>query len=171
MNERWHTTGFDADQVSLWLIRVILSARPTLPFCHRKRSRQRMNDHRPGYCCRWPDKQWRQILLDPRDAAPVRLLRSRVIVEDADGRNGVVRRIDHVVGHKAFDVADDWNGTFLDPACQFFDHSGPCFTLPNSGVHGGTSFCPDRNEFETYARWRGYATLNSLAQESRSPFR
>jgi len=72
-----------------------------------------MNNYRPGHRRGWPDEQWHKILLDPRDAAPVRLLCSRVIVKDADGRNGIVGCIDHIVGHETFDVTDDRNGTFL----------------------------------------------------------
>jgi hypothetical protein len=39
--------------------------------------------------------------------APVGLLRTRVIVEDADRRHSVVWRIDYIVGPKARDIADD----------------------------------------------------------------
>src|SRR6266513_4951834 len=95
-----------------------------------------MDDHRPGYRRGWPDEQRHKVLLDPRDSASVRLFCARVIVEDADGRDRVVRRIDHIVGHETFDIADDRNGAFLDPACQLFGHSSLCLTLADSGVHG-----------------------------------
>src|ERR1700716_3872050 len=97
---------------------------------------QGMNNHRPGYRCSWPDEQRHKILLDPREPASIRLLCTCVIVEDADRRNSVVRRIDHIVGHETFDITDDRNGTLLDPACEFFGHSSLCLALTDSGIHG-----------------------------------
>src|SRR5205823_6638911 len=35
----------------------------------------------------------------------------------------------------AFDLADDRDGAFLDPACQLFGHAGLGFTLADGGVH------------------------------------
>src|ERR1700688_3417981 len=95
-----------------------------------------MHDYRPGDRRGWPDEQRREILFDPREPASVRLLRSRVVVEDADRRHRVVRRIDHIIGYETFDITDDRNGTLLDPACQLFDHARLCFTLTNGGIHG-----------------------------------
>src|ERR1700682_4587429 len=95
-----------------------------------------MHDHRAGDRRGWPDEQRREVLFDPREPASVRLLRSRMVVEDADRRHRVVRRIDHIIGHETFDITDDRNGTLLDPACQLFGHASLCFALTNGGVHG-----------------------------------
>src|SRR6266852_2262081 len=95
-----------------------------------------MHDHRPGDRRGWPDEQRREVLFDPREPASVRLLRSRMVVEDADRRHRVVRRIDHVIGHETFDITDDRNGTLLDPAYQLFGHASLCSALTNGGVHG-----------------------------------
>jgi len=59
---------------------------------------QTMHDHGAGYRCGRSGEQGRQVLLDPREAASVRLLGTRIIVEDADRRHGVVWCIDYVVG-------------------------------------------------------------------------
>src|SRR5262245_37725852 len=98
--------------------------------------RQRVHDHWPGDRGRWPCEQGRKACLDPSERASVRLFRSRVVVEDAYRGHGVVRRVDDVVGHEAFDVADNWNGTVLDPLSQLFGHAGLCLALTNGGVHG-----------------------------------
>src|SRR5258708_15236055 len=81
---------------------------------------QRMHDHRSGDRRGWPDEQSREVLFDPREPATVRLLRSRMAVEDADRRHRVVRRIDHIIGHQTLDITDYRNGALLDPACQLF---------------------------------------------------
>src|SRR5260221_1775664 len=99
-----------------------------------------MNDHRSGNGGGWPGQQRRQVLLDPGNPAPVRLFGSGEIVEDRDRRHRIVRRIDDIIGHKTFDIADDRDGAFLDPACQFFGHAGLCLALTNGGVHGKSSF-------------------------------
>src|SRR5450631_3169328 len=95
-----------------------------------------MHDHRPGDRGGRPDEQRREILFGPCEPASVRLFRSGIIVEDADRRHRVVRRIDHIIGHETFDIADDRNGTLLDPACQLFGRTSLCFALTNGGVHG-----------------------------------
>src|SRR6202047_1651009 len=97
---------------------------------------QRMYDHRTDDRRGRPDERRREVLFDPREPASVRLLRSRMVVEDADRRHRVVRRIDHIIGHETFDITDDRNGTLLDPACQLFGHASLCFALTNGGVHG-----------------------------------
>src|SRR3954447_6077586 len=98
-----------------------------------------MHDHRSGYRGRGSGQQRREALLDPRDRALVRFLGAGKIVEDADRRYRVVGRIHHVVGHKTFDIADNRDSAFLDPACQLFGHAGPGLTLTNGGVHGKSS--------------------------------
>jgi len=45
---------------------------------------QSVDDNWSGHRCGWPCEQRRQTLFDPRQHALVRLLGSRVIVEDAD---------------------------------------------------------------------------------------
>jgi hypothetical protein len=95
-----------------------------------------MNDNRPGYRCGWSNQQGRQILFAPREPASVRLLGAREIVEDADRRHRIVGRIDHIIGHETFDITDDRNGTFLDPARQFLSHAGLCLALTNGSIHG-----------------------------------
>src|SRR5260370_29595320 len=94
-----------------------------------------MHDPRPGDRRGWPDEQRREVLFDPREPASVRLFRSRMVVEDADRRHRVVRRIDHIIGHETFDITDDRNGTLLDSACQLFGHTSLCFALTNGGIH------------------------------------
>jgi hypothetical protein len=98
-------------------------------------SRQRVHDHRACDRSRRSDQQRRKVLLDPGEHATIGLLGACVIVEDADRGHGVVGRVDHVIGHEAFDIADDRNGAFLDPACQFLGRSGLCLALTDGGVH------------------------------------
>src|SRR5882724_5530697 len=102
--------------------------------------RQCMHDHRPRDRSGWSGEQRGQVLLDPGDPAPVRLFRAGEIVEDRDCRHRVVRRIDHIIGHEPFDIADDRDRPFLDPACHLFGHAGLCLALTNGGVHGKSSF-------------------------------
>ena len=78
---------------------------------------QRVHDHWSGYRCGWPNEQWCQALLDPREPTFIRLFCTCVIVEDADCRHGVVRSIDYVIGYEARDIADDRDCLFLDPVC------------------------------------------------------
>ena len=59
----------------------------------------------------------------------------REIVEDADRGHSVVRRIDHIIGYETFDIADDRDRAFLDPARQFLGHAGFCLSLTNGCVH------------------------------------
>src|SRR6266403_1223817 len=96
---------------------------------------QGMHDYGPGQRRGRPDEQRRKILLDPGQRASVRLLSSRVIVEDADCCHCVVWRIDHVVSPEARDITDDRNGALFDPARQLFGHAGLCLALTNGGVH------------------------------------
>lgn len=63
------------------------------------------------------------------------LLSAGKIVEDADRGNGVVRGIDHVVGHETLDIADDRDRPLLDPARQFFGRAGFCLALTDGGIH------------------------------------
>src|SRR5882672_4250523 len=104
---------------------------------------QRMHDHRASQRGGWPNQQGRKILLDPGKRSPVCLLRSRIIVEDADRRHRVVGCIHHVVSDEALDITDDRNGALLDPAREFFGRASLCFSLTNGGVHG------------TLLHWRG----------------
>src|SRR5712664_1092050 len=96
---------------------------------------QRMHDHRAGHRGGWANEQRRKILLDPGERTPVRLLCSRVIVEDADRRHRVVGCINHIVSDEAFNITDDRNGALLDSARELFGHAGLCFTLTNGGIH------------------------------------
>src|ERR1700674_2651568 len=96
---------------------------------------QGVHDHRTGHRCGWPSEQGHNILLDPCERASVRLLGSRVIVEDADRCDRIVRCIDHIVGYEAWDITDDWNGALFDPASQLFGHAGLGFALTYGGVH------------------------------------
>src|SRR5260221_4688908 len=95
-----------------------------------------MNDYRPGDRRGWPDQQGCEVPFAPREPASVRLLRSRMVVEDADRRHRIVRRIDHIIGHETFDITDNRNGPLLDPACQLFGGARLCFALTNGGIHG-----------------------------------
>src|ERR1700731_2289114 len=95
-----------------------------------------MDDHRTGHRSGWANQQGCKVLLDPGEGTPVCLLRSRVIVEEADRRYGVVGCINHIVSHEAVNIADDRNGALLDSAREFFGHASPGFTLTNGGVHG-----------------------------------
>src|SRR5262249_24583356 len=97
---------------------------------------QSVHDHRPGHRCGWPRYQGRQPLLEPREHAPVCLLGSRIIVEDADRCYGVIGRVDYIVGLEAFDITDDRNGALLDPERQLFGHASFCLALTYSSVHG-----------------------------------
>src|ERR1700733_12574573 len=97
---------------------------------------QRMDDHRTGHRGGWADEQGCKVLLDPGEGTPVRLLRSRVIVEEADCRYSVVGCINHIVCHEAFNITDDRNGALLDSARELFGHASLGFTLTNGGVHG-----------------------------------
>src|SRR5258708_12445781 len=95
-----------------------------------------MNDYRPGDRRGWPDHLGREVPFPPREPASVRFLRSRMVVEDADRRHRIVRRIDHIIGHETFDITDNRNGPLLDPACQLFGGARLCFALTNGGIHG-----------------------------------
>ena len=55
------------------------------------------------------------------DRPHVQLFGSRVIVEYADRRDGVVWRIDHIVGHETWKITDDRNGALFDPAAPYVD--------------------------------------------------
>src|SRR5882724_5262425 len=113
-------------------------------------SRRGMDDYRAGHRQGRSDQERRKILFGPGKRAPVRLFRACEIVEDADRRHGVIRRIDHVIGHEAFDIADDRDGALLDPARQFLGRSGPCRGLTDGGIHeillrlhkSGAAFAP-----------------------------
>src|SRR6478609_7177411 len=113
--------------------------------------RQRMHDHRPGGGAGVACKQRAQILLDPGDRTPVRLLRLLELVEDRNRRDRVVAGIDDVIGAEAVDVADDRNGAFLDTARQLFGAPAFCLGLTDGGIHGILlpaiwlrAWCPDR---------------------------
>src|SRR3954462_1468025 len=97
---------------------------------------QRMYDHRPrggaGVAC----KQRAQILLDPGDRTPVRLLRLLELIEDRNRRDRVVAGVDDVIGTEAVDVADDRNGAFLDTARQLFGAPAFRLGLTDGGIHG-----------------------------------
>src|SRR5882724_776569 len=97
---------------------------------------QRMHDHRAGHRGGWSNQQGAKILFDPGERTPVCLLRACEIVEEADRRHGVVGCIDHVIGHEAFDIADDRNGALLDPAGEFLGRASLCLGLTDRGVHG-----------------------------------
>src|SRR5216684_1726541 len=94
-----------------------------------------MHDHRAGHRGGWSNQQRPEILVDPGERTPVGLFRACEIVEDADRRHGVVGRIDYIIGHEAFDIADNRNGALLDPAGQLFGHASPCLALTDGGVH------------------------------------
>jgi hypothetical protein len=64
------------------------------------------HDHRAGDRRRRPDHQRRELLFNPHKPASVPLLRARVIVENSDRRHVVIRRIDHIIGHEAFDIVE-----------------------------------------------------------------
>src|ERR1700735_4293683 len=96
---------------------------------------QSVDDHRTGHRGGWANEQRCKVLLDPGEGTRVCLFSSRVIVEDADRRYGVVGCINHIVSHEAFDIADDRNGALLDSARELFGHASPGFTLTNGGVH------------------------------------
>src|SRR4029077_11105940 len=87
------------------------------------------------HCGSWSSQQRTKILLDPGDHAAVCLLRLFIFVEDADRGHSIVGRIDHVVGHETLDVADDRNGAFLDPACQFLGRTSLRLGLTDGGIH------------------------------------
>src|SRR3954447_9613575 len=95
-----------------------------------------MHDHRAGHCGSWADEQRRKILLDPGERTPVRLLRTRMIVEDADRSHRVVGCIDNIISHEAFNVTDDRNSAVLNSARELFGHPSLCSSLTNGGVHG-----------------------------------
>ncbi len=81
-------------------------------------------------------EQRAQILLDPGDRAPVRLLRLLELVEDGDRGHRVVAGIDDVIGAEAVDVADDRNGAVLDAARQLFRAPAFRLGLTDGGIHG-----------------------------------
>jgi hypothetical protein len=90
------------------------------PYKARGPSRQRMHDHRTrDRGCRTGKKRF-EILLGPGDRAPVGLFRACKIVEDADRGDGIVGGVNHVIGHKTFDIADDRDRALLDATRQFF---------------------------------------------------
>src|ERR1700692_697495 len=95
-----------------------------------------MDDHRAGPRGGWANEQGCKVLLDPGEGTPVCLLRSRVIVEDADRRYSVVGCINHIVSHEAFNITDDRNRALLNSARELFGHASLGFTLTNGGVHG-----------------------------------
>ncbi|PSO16640.1 hypothetical protein C7G42_22860 [Bradyrhizobium sp. MOS003] len=97
--------------------------------------RQRMHDHRPRSGTRMPGEQRPQILLDPGDRAPVRLLRLLELVEDRDRGDRVVAGIDDVIGAEAVDVTDDRNGAVLDAARQLLGAPALCLGLTDGGIH------------------------------------
>src|SRR5258708_11491664 len=59
------------------------------------------------------------------------------VVEDADRRHRVVRRINHIIGHETFDITDDRNGALL--ACELFGHASLCSAL-RMAAYMGSSF-------------------------------
>src|SRR5882757_8235174 len=124
-------TSFGMEPV---LLAAFLSQRPNSS-TKRDRSRRGMDDHRARDREHRPDQQRRKTLFAPGQRPPVRLLRPCEIVEDGDRRDGVVGRIDHVIGHEALDIADDRDGAFLDPARQFLGRSGFCRGLTDGGIH------------------------------------
>ena len=71
----------------------------------------------------------------PCQPAFIGFLGTRVIVEDADRRHRVVRRVDHVIGPEAWHIADDRDSSLLDPAGQLFGHAGLCLALTDGCVH------------------------------------
>jgi len=40
--------------------------------------------------------------------------------------------IDDIVSPKTFNIADDWNGSLLDPAGQLFGHASLCLALTDT---------------------------------------
>src|SRR3954471_14165384 len=98
--------------------------------------RERMHDHRTRGGAGVAGKQRAQILLDPGDRTPVRLLRLLELVEDRYRRDRVVAGIDDVIGAEAVDVADDRNSAFLDTARQLFGAPAFCLGLTDGGIHG-----------------------------------
>ncbi|PDT68034.1 hypothetical protein CO683_19975 [Bradyrhizobium ottawaense] len=109
--------------------------RPLLATIANKALRQRMHDHRPRSRARMARKQRPEILLDPGDRAPVRLLRLLELVEDRDRGHRVVAGIDDVIGAETVDVADDRNGAVLDAARQLFRAPALCLGLTDGGIH------------------------------------
>ncbi|MEH2688379.1 hypothetical protein DXU04_26170 [Bradyrhizobium diazoefficiens] len=98
--------------------------------------RQRMHDHRPRGGARVAGEQRAEILLDPGDRAPVRLLRLLELVEDRDRCDRVVAGIDDVIGAETVDVADDRNGAVLDAARQLLRAPAFRLGLTDGGIHG-----------------------------------
>nr|QDF42214.1 hypothetical protein FJN17_01505 [Bradyrhizobium symbiodeficiens] len=97
--------------------------------------RQCMHNHRSRRCARISSEQRAEILLDPGDRAPVRLLRLLELVEDRDRGDRVIAGIDDVVGAEAVDVADDRNGAVLDAARQLLGAPALCLGLTDGGIH------------------------------------
>src|SRR3954452_10255995 len=114
--------------------------RPYMTKC----SRQRMHDHRPRRGAGVSGEQRTQMLFDPGDRTPVRLLGLLELVEDGDRGHRVVAGIDHVIGPETVDVADDRNGAVLDAAGQLFRAPAFRLGLTDGGIHGILpSGCPD----------------------------
>src|SRR5258705_4499407 len=97
---------------------------------------QRVDDHRTGHGGGRSNQQGAKILFDPGERTPVCLLGACEVVEEADRRYGVVGCIDHIIGHEAFDIADDRNRALLDPAGQLLGRASLCLGLTDRGVHG-----------------------------------
>src|SRR4029077_3916254 len=95
-----------------------------------------MDNHWPGNRCSWSHEERLKSLLNPAHPSLIGLFGSRKILEKTNRSHGVIGCIDYIVGHKALDITDNWNRSFLDPARQLFSHSGFCLTLTDRSVHG-----------------------------------